>query len=76
MKTEISDVVFHAMVFHPDFFLDPAGLYSNPSSLGGPQSTFPGSVCEGSEAVKTKTTRANLLLASQTRTIDPSRSIF
>lgn len=73
MKTEISDVVFHAVVFHPDFFLDPEALYPNPSSSGGPRSTFPGSGCEGSEAVKTKTTRANLLLASQTWTINPSR---
>lgn len=71
MKTEISDVVFH-----PDFVLDPAGLYSNPSSSGGPRSTFPGSGCEGSEAVKPKTTHANSLLASQTRTINPCRSIF
>lgn len=76
MKTEISDVVFDAMVFHPDFFLDPAGLYSNPSSSGGPQSTFPGSGCEGSEAVIPKTTHENPLLASQTRTINRSRSMF
>lgn len=65
MKTEISDVMFDAMVFHPDFFLDPAGHLSNPSSSDGPRNKFPGSGCEGSEAVKPKTTHVNSLLASQ-----------